>query len=134
MQSASVLTRKELKLGMDQVFWSVDCGHKTTTTTMTMPMRKDYNVILDLYTIWDMFGTEQVSLLNFMIGLVPLACQGQDNLRSILQLALELYDVEETGTVTAANLMKVLQSRFVYMCVYIKRLSYSVSPYGVYSA
>ena len=119
--SRAVLSRKELKWALNQVLLGGDSNPDEEQSTEAIEfythrrrviLKKDYDVILDLYTIWDMFGTEQVPTLNFVTSLSILACQEDDSLRSFLQLALDVYDVQESGTVTGDDLIKILQSTY----------------------
>jgi len=71
----------------------------------------DGEIILDLFTMWDVNHLDQVPQVPFLLSLCPLACQPEETLRSFLRFVLEFQDVEKTGFIVEKDLIQVLESK-----------------------
>uniref|UniRef100_A0A7S2YNV2 EF-hand domain-containing protein n=1 Tax=Entomoneis paludosa TaxID=265537 RepID=A0A7S2YNV2_9STRA len=70
----------------------------------------DGEIILDLFTMWDVNHLDQVPQVPFLLSLCPLACQPEETLRSFLRFVLEFQDVEKTGFIVEKDLIQVLET------------------------
>lgn len=71
----------------------------------------DAEIILDLYTMWDVRGDGSVPLLPFFVGLGLIANQRGDTLESVLQFALKLAHVKDRPHIDGSELLVVLRSK-----------------------
>jgi Ca2+-binding EF-hand superfamily protein len=66
--------------------------------------------ILDfLFTMWDVNGESRVPYLEFVASFATLACR-YENLASAMYFLLKVMDLKDTGKVTSAELIVMLQS------------------------
>lgn len=75
----------------------------------------DGEIILDLFTMWDVDGTDTINMYYFLNGLCPLAVGKGETLRSFLRFVLEFNDVDETGKIRQAVLQQVFESAYQEM-------------------
>ena len=74
--------------------------------------RPDAEIIMDLYTMWDVRGDGSVPLLPFFVGLSPLACHGDESFRAVLRYALQIAHVTDKRYIDRNELYVVLKSTF----------------------
>ena len=72
----------------------------------------DGEIILDLFTMWDVDGTDTINMYYFLNGLCPLAVGKEETLRGFLRFVLEFNDVDNGGKIRQAVLQQVLESTF----------------------
>jgi len=70
----------------------------------------DGEIILDLFTMWDVEDIDLVPQVSFLHSLCPLMCEKNETLRSFLRSTLEFHDVGRTGYVGQADLILILES------------------------
>lgn len=70
----------------------------------------DSEVIMDLYTMWDVRGDERVPLIPFFIGLCPLACQPTETFRAVLRFAISIANLRGRSDISSHTLYIVLKS------------------------
>jgi Ca2+-binding EF-hand superfamily protein len=67
----------------------------------------DWDIIEQLYTLWDQDGEERLDFREFLAGISPLACAG-NTLPEILHFAMKMYDVQQTKRTNRTGLEIVL--------------------------
>lgn len=71
----------------------------------------DREVLDCLFTMWDVKGEDIISYDGFVAGISLLACPC-DSLKDTLLFAMEALDVEEEETISAVQLVCMLQGQF----------------------
>mmetsp|Transcript_20029 Transcript_20029/g.25808 ORF Transcript_20029/g.25808 Transcript_20029/m.25808 type:complete len:271 (+) Transcript_20029:115-927(+) len=72
--------------------------------------KPDAEIILDLYTMWDIKGDGRVPLMPFFVGLCPLSCQPNETFRSVLRFVFSLADLRGRGEIDSEELFVILKS------------------------
>ena len=73
----------------------------------------DSEVIMDVYTMWDVRGDERVPLIPFFIGLCPLACQPTETFRAVLRFAISIANLRGRSDISSHTLYIVLKSKSI---------------------
>jgi len=76
----------------------------------TMVEDSDTDILDQLFTMWDMMGSDSIQYREFLVGVSPLASGPRDSLGSILHYSLALMDASNSGRITPYNLAKVLKA------------------------
>jgi Ca2+-binding EF-hand superfamily protein len=71
----------------------------------------DRDILINLFTMWDLSGTGRVPAHEFIVGLSPLACGGE-SISTILSFALQIMDLEGNGRVSASEALVMLKSKY----------------------
>lgn len=72
----------------------------------------DANVLDALFTMWDLHGEDRILCPPFILSLAPLACE-DDNLERTLTFALEIFERETKGKLSADRLVFILKCKFL---------------------
>lgn len=75
---------------------------------MNVAMEPDYNVLNQLFVMWDRNGNGWVDPLEFFAGIAPLA--SVMDAKTKLKFALEVYDHKKTRRISREDLVTVLQA------------------------
>ena len=87
----NTITRDEFTRGLDEISVA----------------EADAEILERLFTMFDKMGDGQINYREFVVGVSPLA---RGDVPQKLQFAFELYDVDETGHVKAAEMCFVLNA------------------------
>jgi len=117
MSNVTTIERKEL-LGMRAKFGELAKASGGNPNTITRDeftraldeisvVEADAEILERLFTMFDKMGDGQINYREFVVGVSPLA---RGDVPQKLQFAFELYDVDETGHVKAAEMCFVLNA------------------------
>ena len=69
----------------------------------------DREILMLLFTMWDISGTNRVPAHEFVVGITPLACGG-DSISTVLSFALQIKDRKGEGKISPSEMMVLLKS------------------------
>lgn len=77
-------------------------------TEVGIPDNIDGEVLDRLFTMFDKTGSDRINTILFLVGICPLALAG--NVTEILCLAFEVFDCDNSGEISAKDMISVLSS------------------------
>ena len=88
------------------------CTFNTNVQQCKIKESPDAEILDALFTMWDLHGEDRILCPPFILSLAPLACE-DENLEQILTFALDIFERETKGTLSADRLVFILKCKYL---------------------